>query len=160
MSTSTNDGCANVGTPADEKENPAGQHHHADPGQDQAHRVESAVKDATVLGGLAEASHGDAGGGPTGGVVARVDARQQGTSNRQEPAERPEENDQALASHGADGTPKVTREALRAAYSQLLAGDVGQIAGALYNYGRRLVDERQAERDVAPSSSARGESSR
>jgi hypothetical protein len=63
------------------------------------------------------------------------------------------ENPPPGTSHQEHRNPKVTREALAGAYRELLAGDVGQVAGALYSYGRRLVDERRAQRGAAPSGS-------
>jgi hypothetical protein len=51
---------------------------------------------------------------------------------------------------------EISRDELEASYRRLLAGDVGQVLAALYSYGRRLVDERRAERDDAPGPEARG----
>ncbi|HEV2369121.1 MAG TPA: hypothetical protein VGR90_04560 [Acidimicrobiales bacterium] len=47
----------------------------------------------------------------------------------------------------------MTRARVLASYRRLLELDAGQILCALYSYGRRLVDERRAERDNAPGSS-------
>lgn len=44
----------------------------------------------------------------------------------------------------------ITRARVLASYGRVLELDVGQILCALYSYGRRLVDERRAERDGAP----------
>lgn len=124
------------------KGDPAGKEHHPDDGHDDAQRPERAVKDATVLSRLTQAAGGHADRRPACGVVARIDAGEEGSPQGQAPPQDPEGHEEAPSHHLGNGNaPKVTQADLAAAWRAVGTTDevVAFVTVGRYWWTRALV---------------------